>query len=217
MAEPVRELHDFQRSSSAHRVRIALALKGLDYTAIPVALQDGEHLEAEYRSLNPQGLVPVYSDKQILLSQSLAIIEYLDEVYPEPALLPASAVERARARQFALLIAADLQPLTALRVMSYLRDAARMDIVARRRWFNYWLMEGLDALELWLTAAERASPFCVGAEPSIADVCLVPQLEVARRGGIDIDEFPRLAAVEIRCLALPAFHNARPAANAALP
>ena len=212
----MRELHDFQRSSSAHRVRIALALKGLDYTAIPVALQEGEHLEAEYRTINPQGLVPVFSDQEIILSQSLAIIEYLDEMYPALPLLPSNLVERARARQFALLIATDLQPLTALRVMSYLRDAARMDVRARRRWFNYWLMEGLDALELWLTAAERASLYCVGAQPTIADICLVPQLEVARRSGVDIDEFPRLAAVEKRCLVLPAFQNTRPAAPAAL-
>ena len=211
------ELHDFQRSSSAHRVRIALALKGLDYTAIPVALQDGEHLEAEYRTVNPQGLVPVYSDQAVILSQSLAIIEYLDEMHPTPALLPVHPVERARARQFALLIATDLQPLTALRVMSYLRDSVRMDVKARRHWFNYWLLEGLDALELWLTAAGRASPFCVGAQPSIADVCLVPQLEVARRNGVDVDEFPRLAAVEARCLVLPAFRNTRPAAHAAQP
>ena len=210
----MRELHDFQRSSSAHRVRIALALKGLDYTVVPVALQDGEHLEAEYRTVNPQGLVPAYSDDQIMLSQSLAIIEYLDEVYPAPALLPAAPIERARARQFALMIAADMQPLTALRVMGYLRDAVHMNVAARRRWFNFWLMEGLDALELWLTAAERATPFCVGTQPSIADICLVAQLEVARRSGIDIDEFPRLAAVEARCLVLPAFHNTRPTLRA---
>jgi maleylpyruvate isomerase len=208
----VRELHDFHRSSSAHRVRIALALKGLDYKALPVALQDGEHLEAEYRTVNPQGLVPVYADDHILLSQSLAIIEYLDETHPTPALLPATPLERARARQFALLIATDIQPLTGLRVMSYLRDANRMDVAARRRWFNHWLMEGLDALELWLTAAERATRYCVSDAPSIADVCLVPQLEVARRSGIDVDEFPRLTAVEARCLELEAFQQARPAA-----
>jgi maleylacetoacetate isomerase len=207
----MRELHDFHRSSSAHRVRIALALKGLDYKAVPVALQDGEHLEAEYRTVNPQGLVPVYSDAQIMLSQSLAIIEYLDETHPTPPLLPGSALERARARQFALLVAADMQPLTGLRVMSYLRDECRMDVAARRRWFHHWLMEGLDALELWLTAAERATRYCVSDEPSIADVCLVPQLEVARRSGIDLDEFPRLAKVEAQCMALEAFQRARAA------
>lgn len=205
----MRELHDFQRSSSAHRVRIALALKGLDYKAVPVALQDGEHLEADYRAINPQGLVPVYSDTQILLSQSLAIIEYLEETHPSPSLLPATPFERARARQFALLVAADMQPLTGLRVMSYLRDECRMDVVARRRWFHHWLMEGLDALELWLTAAERSTRFCVTDEPTIADVCLIPQLEVARRSGIDLDEFPRLAKVNAHCMALPAFQQAR--------
>ncbi len=205
----MRELHDFHRSSSAHRVRIALALKGLDYKAVPVALQDGEHLEAEYRTVNPQGLVPVYSDTQIILSQSLAIIEYLDEIHPAPPLLPGTALERARARQLAQLIAADMQPLTGLRVMSYLRDECRLDVAARRRWFNHWLMEGLDALELWLTAADRATRFCVSDEPSIADVCLIPQLEVARRSGIDVEEFPRLANVEARCLDIHAFQQAR--------
>lgn len=210
----MRELYDFHRSSSAHRVRIALALKGLDYKAVPVALQDGEHLEAEYRTVNPQGLVPVYSDPHIMLSQSLAIIEYLDEAHPAPPLLPATPLERARARQFALLVAADIQPLTGLRVMSYLRDACRMDVAARRNWFNHWLMEGLDALELWMTAAERSTRFCVSDQPSIADICLVPQLAVARRSGIDVEEFPRLLAVEARCLELAAFVEAGAAPSA---
>ena len=206
----MRELHDFHRSSSAHRVRIALNLKGLDYRAIPVALINGEHLEADYRALNPQSLVPVYGDSDVMLSQSLAIIEYLDETHPTPPLLPSEPVTRARARQLALVIVADMQPLMALRVMTYLRDACRSDVAARRRWFQHWMLEGLDALELWLTAAARATRYCVADHPTLADVCLVPQLEVARRGGIDIEEFPRLAKVEQHCLALPAFLDARP-------
>lgn len=206
----MRELHDFHRSSSAHRVRIALALKGLDYTAVPVALHAGEQHEADFRALNPQGLVPVYSDNRVLLSQSLAIIEYLDESHPEPPLLPTAPVERARARQFAYMIGADIQPLTALRVVGFLRDVFRIDARGRRNWFNHWLLEGLDALELWLTAAGGSPHFCIGATPTIADICLIPQLAVARRNGIDIEDFPRLAAVESRCLALPPFQAAQP-------
>ena len=121
----MRELHDFFRSSSAHRVRIALALKGLPWHTVEVQLQQGEHLESGYRTLNPQGLVPVYSDGEVLLSQSLAIIEYLDETHPEPPLLPREPLARARARQFAQIISADMQPLTGLRVMGYLRDEFR--------------------------------------------------------------------------------------------
>lgn len=201
------ELHDFARSSSAHRVRIALGLKGLDFRAVPVGLSAGEQHDAGFRSLNPQGMVPVWSDDKLVLSQSLAILEYLDERYPQPPLLPADLVERARARQFAQLVVSDIQPLNAFRVIGFLRDSFRIDTRGRRRWFNHWLLEGLDALELWLTAA-GGSRYAVGDQVTIADVCLVPQLEVARRNGIDIDDFPRLAAVETRCLALESFRRA---------
>lgn len=211
----MRELHDFFRSSSAHRVRIALAFKGLDWRAVPVQLQQGEQLEADYRALNPQGLVPVYSEGELILSQSLAIIEYLDETHPTPPLLPSDPVARARARQFAQIITTDVQPLTGLRVMGYLRDEFKVDAVARRRWLAHWLMEGFDALELWLAAQERPGRYCVGDQPSVADLCLVPALEVARRSGVDIEDFPRLAVIEETCMRLPAFQQARPAAPAA--
>jgi len=208
------ELHDFARSSSAHRVRIALNLKGLDYRVVPLALGAGRQHDPEFRALNPQGLVPVLNDDRLVLSQSLAIIEYLEERYPSPALLPADLVERARARQFAQLIACDIQPLNAFRVIGFLRDGFRIDTRGRRRWFNHWLLEGLDALELWLTAAGGGRRYCIGERVSLADICLVPQLEVARRNGIDVDEFPRLAAVEAACLALDSFRRAAPGAVA---
>jgi len=199
------ELYDYPLSSSAARVRIALAYKGLDYRSVPLDLKRGAQREADFRALNPQGLVPAYSDGQILLTQSLAIIEYLEELHPTPALLPASPVERARARQFAQMIASDMQPLLGLRVMGMLRAAHNVDVRGRTRWFQHWLNEGLDALELWLTARDSPGRYCVGDAPSIADVCLVPQLEVARRVGLDIDDFPRLLAVEEQCRELAAF------------
>ena len=204
------ELHDYFRSSSAHRVRIALHLKRVEHVTLPIALHQGEQHEADFRALNPQGLVPVYSDGQILLSQSLAIIEYLDERYPEPPLLPPSPVERARARQIAQMICSDMQPLNAFRVVTFLRDSFGIDTRGRRRWFNHWLLEGLDALELWLAAASGARSYCVGERVSIADVCLVPQLAVARRNGIDLEDFPRLLAIEGACLQMDAFSRAAP-------
>ncbi len=204
------ELHDFARSTAAYRVRIALALKGISHDVHDVDLNAGAQHDPEFRSLNPQGMVPVYSDEQVLLSQSLAIIEYLDERYPQPPLLPQGLVARARVRQFAHLISADIHALNAHRVHSYLRDTLRADTAARRQWFGHWLYEGLDALELWL-AAGPAGRYCVGDAVTMADLCLVPQLEIARRNRIDVDDFPRLCAIEAACLALDAFRGAAPA------
>jgi maleylacetoacetate isomerase len=204
------ELHDFARSSASYRVRIALALKGLDHARVAVDLLKGEQHEADFRALNPQGLIPVYSDDDVHLSQSLAIIEYLDERHPDPPLLPASPQTRARARQIANLICCDIHPLNGFRVLIYLRDTLGIDVQRRRHWFQHWLLEGLDALELWLTADGARRHFCVGEQVSIADVCLVPQLDVARRNSIDIEDFPRLAAVETACLAMPAFRDTHP-------
>lgn len=204
------ELHDFARSSSAYRVRIALALKGLGHTRLAVDLLAGEQHEAEFRALNPQGLVPVYSDGEIHLSQSLAIIEYLEECHPEPTLLPDTATQRARARQIAQLICCDMQPLNGFRVLLYLRDTLGIDVQRRRQWFQHWLLEGLDALELWLIADAPRKNFCVGDRPGIADICLVPQLDLARRNHIDIEDFPRLAAIEAACMRLPEFRDTHP-------
>ncbi len=199
------ELHDYARASSAARVRIALALKGLSVSAIDIDLTSGAQHDPEFRALNPQGMVPVYTDERVVLSQSLAIIEYLNERYPDPPLLPDTLVERARARQFAQLVCSDIQPVNGFRVMAFLRDSFKIDTRNRRRWFNHWLLEGLDALELWLTAAGGTSRYCVGTRVSIADICVVPQLDIARRNGLDIEDFPRLAAIEANCLSSEAF------------
>ncbi len=205
------ELYDSNRSASAYRVRIALAMKGLSYLALPLSLSrgGGEQLQAEYRAVNPQGMVPALIDDDFVLTQSLAIIEYLDECHPEPPLLPTNARQRARARQLAQIIVSDIQALTNLRVLTYLRSVLGAADVKRSLWYRYWLLEGLDALELWLTA-ESGGRYCVGNMVTIADVCLVPLLHSARRFALALDDFPRLCEVEEACLALPAFQAAHP-------
>lgn len=206
------ELHEFHLSSASYRVRIGLNLKGVDYQAVPVSLVKGggeQHLP-RYRSINPQGLVPTYSDHEITLSQSLAILEYLEDQYPQPSFLPGNASARARARQLALLIACDIHPLTNLRVLAYLRRVFKADENARRLWFRHWLLEGLDAMEIWLSAERGAPRYCVGDAISLADICLVPQMHQARRFKLPLDDFPRLCAIEASCLELDAFRQAEP-------
>jgi maleylpyruvate isomerase len=204
------ELHDFSRSSAAYRVRIALAYKGVDYRRVGVDLLQGEQHAAGFRSLNPEGLVPVFSDEHQPLSQSLAILEYLEERYPEPPLLPVAREARARARQIAGIVACDIHPLNGFRVHVYLRDTLGIDTRRRRAWFMHWLAEGLDAVELWLTARGGQHGFCVGDTVSLADVCLVPQADLARRNGLPLDDYPRVAAIERACMALPAFRDTHP-------
>jgi len=205
------ELYDSNRSASAHRVPLALEFKGLDYRAIPLSLTrgGGEQLLPAYRAVNPQGLLPSLIDDDFVLTQSVAIIEYLEDCHPVPALLPATPLARARARQLAQMVVADIQSLTNLRVLAYLRSALHASDVARSRWYRHWVLEGLDALELWLTA-EDGGRYCVGDTVTIADVCLVPLLHSARRFALDLDDFPRLCKVEAACLELPAFQRAHP-------
>jgi len=205
------ELYDSNRSASAYRVRIALALKGLPHRSIPLSLSrgGGQQLLAEYRAINPQGMLPSLIDDDFVLTQSLAIIEYLDESHPTPPLLPGDPRQRARARQLAQIIVGDIQSLTNLRVLTYLRSVLGTSDVNRSLWYRHWLLEGLDALELWLTA-ESGDRYCVGNGVSLADVCLVPLLHSARRFALALDDFPRLCEVEEACLALPAFQAAHP-------
>ena len=204
------ELHDFGPSVACYRVRIALNLKGVGYESVPISLIDngGEHHSVEYRSVNPQGLLPTFSDNHVTLTQSLAIIEYLNEVYPEPPLLPGSPTLRAKARQMANIMACDIQPLLGLRVLSYLRTRLQVPQAARANWFLHWLIEGLDSLELLLSSSLNRSRFTISDEPSLADVCLVPQLYAARRFKLPLDDFPRLTEIEAACLELPAFSEA---------
>lgn len=205
------QLYDSNRSASAYRVRLALSVKGLSYKAIPLSMTKGggQQLLAEYRALNPQGMLPSLVDDDFVLTQSLAIIEYLDETYPTPPLLPADPRQRARARQLAQLIVGDIQSLTNLRVLTYLRSMLGTSDINRSLWYRHWLLEGLDALELWLTA-ESGERYCVGDSVTVADLCLVPLLHSARRFALALDDFPRLCEVEEACLVLPAFQAAHP-------
>lgn len=206
------ELYTYYRSSAAYRVRIALNLKGLPYQALPVGLIEGggQQHSTEYQAVNPQRMVPVLIDGAHAISQSLAIIEYLDETQPGPRLLPIDPVERARARQFALMVACDIHPLNNLRVRLYLQNTLGVSEDARQAWYRHWILEGLDALELWLTAENCPGRYCVGDRPSIADCCLIPQLYNARIYHVDVEEFPILASIDAHCATLPAFRAAAP-------
>jgi maleylpyruvate isomerase len=202
-------LHDFFRSSAAYRVRIALNLKGLTAERRFVHLRKAEQRAAAYLAVNPQGLVPTLEVGPVLLTQSLAIIEYLEEKHPQPPLLPESAEDRAWVRAIALAIACDIHPLNNLRVLQYLARQLQIDEPHRDEWYRHWVKEGFDAIERQL--ATRASDrFCLGDTPTIADVCLVPQVANASRLKVPMDPYPRIGAINTACLALPAFDQARP-------
>ncbi|OYQ31911.1 maleylacetoacetate isomerase [Sandarakinorhabdus cyanobacteriorum] len=201
-------LHDYWRSSAAWRVRLALAAKGQEATRLPVSLLAGDQRSPAHLARNPQGLVPVLEDGPLLLSQSLAIIEYIEESFPEPPLLPADAAGRALVRSAALVIAADVHPLGNLRVQRWLRDRMGQDDDAVTLWLHHWMADGLSALEEF--AARHGGQFLFGDRISIADLCLVPQLYNARRFGLQLDDYPRLLAVDMAVAALPWSAAARP-------
>ena len=201
-------LHGYFRSSAAWRVRIALNLKSLTVTHVAHHLRRGEQRAPDYLALNPQGLVPALAlDDGTVLTQSLAIIEYLDEALPTPALLPSDPVARARMRAVALVFAADTHPLQNLKVLARLRQAGWAED-AVQAWAAEANVAGLTAAETLL--ARTPDPFCFGDRPTLADICLVPQLGSARRFGVDVARVPRLLAAEAACLALPAFADAAP-------
>lgn len=200
-------LHGYFRSSAAWRVRITLSLKGLTAEAKYQHLRKGEQRSAEYLAVNPQGLLPsLILDDGAVLTQSLAICEYLDEQYPDPPLLPSDPVARAFVRAFAQVIACDIHPLQNLKVLKALA-ARRLTPEETQAWAGEVITDGFDALETLV--AGRSDPFAFGARPSLADVCLVPQMANARRFGVEL-RWPRLAAIEGTCLALPAFAETHP-------
>ena len=203
------KLYTYFRSSAAWRVRIALGLKGLAWTPefIHLTRDGGEQLRPEYRAKNPTALVPTLeTDSGALLGQSLAIIEYLDELHPDPPLLPRDPLARARVRAFALTVACEIHPLNNLRVLRYLGAAMGQDKAGRDTWYAHWIAEGLAALE----ALAEPGPFCFGTTPTLADICLIPQLGNARRMHCPVAAYPRLLAAEAAALALPAFRDAAP-------
>ncbi len=205
-------LYTYWRSSSAYRVRIALHLKGIEYEPVPVHLarDGGEQHRSDYTALNPQALVPTLEVDGLVLTQSVAIIEYLEDTRPEPALLPAQPAERAQVRALAQLVASELQPLNNLRVLNYLRDEQGMDEAVRNEWYRHWIAAGFGALEALLERQAGAARFCHGDSPTLADVCLVPQVYNARRYECDLGPYPRIRAIDEACRELPAFHAAAP-------
>ena len=202
------KLHGYFRSSAAYRVRIALNLKGLTAEHLPHHLRKGEQTAPDYLVLNPQGLVPTLEDGEGgILTQSLAIIEWLDETHPTPPLLPLDAMQRAKARAFALAIACDIHPVQNLKVLARLRQLglAEEKVTEWAAWVN---REGLAACEKLI--ASEPGPFCFGEVPTIADVCLVPQLANARRFGVDVSAYPRLLKADAAAKAVQAFADAAP-------
>ncbi len=203
-------LHDYWRSSAAFRVRIALALKGIEPGRRYVHLRKGEQRAPGFLARNPQGLVPVLEDGPLTLTQSLAIIEYLEETHPKPALLPARPAERAWVRAVALAVACEIHPLNNTRVLAWLERDLGLDEAARNRWYSHWVSEGLAAIETMLAARPGPGPFCLGATPTIADVCLVPQVFNAWRFKVPVEPYPLVLAVVEECMKLPAFDLAQP-------
>jgi len=200
-------LYDYWRSSASYRVRIALNLKGVDYQAAPINLLTREQKEADYKALNPQGFVPMLEVDGRRLTQSLAIIDYLDASYPEPPFVPKDAAERAHVLAMALAIACDIHPLNNLRVLKRLTDLGVAQ-EARDDWYRHWVREGLEALEA--LAAPRAGRFLFGDAVSLADICLVPQLYNARRFEVALESWPTLLRAEASCAELDAFAAAHP-------
>jgi maleylpyruvate isomerase len=204
-------LYGYWRSSAAYRVRIALNLKGLACEHVALDLRAGEQRREEYLARNPQGLVPFLEDGEVAIGQSLAILEYLEERYPVPPLLPGDPQRRALARELACAVACDTHPLNNLRVLKWLKREMGQGEEARQRWYEHWIAETFEALERRL--ATTAGRYCLGDEVTLADVFLIPQVANARRYACNLEPYGTIRRVEAACLALPAFIAARPEAQ----
>ncbi|MGI4843441.1 MAG: maleylacetoacetate isomerase [Janthinobacterium lividum] len=209
------KLHTFFRSSASYRVRIALNLKGLaaEHLHVHLSKNGGEQFAAAFDALNPQHLLPVLEDEGLVLAQSLAIIEYLDETRPAAPLLPPDAAGRARVRALSQAIACDIHPLNNLRVLKYLGGELGLPEERRNAWYRHWVALGLEALERELARSPSTGLFCHGDTPTMADCCLIPQLYNARRFECDLAPYPIIEAIAARCEALEAFAQARPEAQ----
>jgi maleylacetoacetate isomerase len=207
-------LYTYWRSSTAYRARIAMNLKGLAYQPVYVSIPQRQHRAEEYLGVNPQGLVPALLGEDGLAVQSLAIIEYLEEKHPAPALLPAQPHARAYVRALAQVIGCEMHPLNNVRVLRYLQHDLGLDDAARQRWYARWIAEGFSAFEAMLERFGLHGRYCFGDTPGLADICLVPQVYNARRFDCPLDDYPTLARIAAECEKLPAFHAARPEAQA---
>ena len=204
--------YGYWRSSAAYRVRIALNLKQLHYETVPVHLIEGggQQHTLEYRAIQPQALVPALMHGNRVLRQSMAIIEYLDETWPDPPLLPAKARDRARARAIAQIIACDVHPLANLRVMQYFEREWGVPLPERDEWVRHWISDGLAAVESMLAEHHSTGTYCDGELPGLPDCCLIPQVYNARRFSVDLASFPTIRRINDACMLLPAFNAARP-------
>ena len=204
------KLYGYFRSSAAYRARIALNLKGIAYQDEFMHLRNNEHNDAAFRSINPQGLLPVLEDGETVITQSVAIMEYLEEKYPSPAFLPQDAVQRAYVRSIVLAIACDIHPLNNLRILRYLEYNLDLDQARRNKWYRHWIAVEFQALEAKLAAGRQYGKFCFGDAPTMADICLVPQVSNARRFNCDLEEYPILVGIDRNCRQLEAFQRAAP-------
>ena len=204
------KLYGYFRSSAAFRVRIALNLKKLDYETAAIHLRRNDQAKPDYLAVNPQGLVPTLDDGGRTLIQSLAIIEYLDETYPNPPLLPSPPADRARVRALAEIVACDIHPVNNLRVLRYLTHSLGHDETAIATWYNHWIDAGFQAFERLLVGDPRTGAFCHGDGPGIADIALVPQVVNAERYRLDLAPYPTIARIHQSCMALEAFAAAHP-------
>ena len=208
------KLYSFFRSGTSHRLRIALNLKGLTPDYLPVDLRVDEQAEAPFKRINPQGLVPALTlDSGETLIQSPAIIEWLEERYPTPALLPADPEARAHVRAMAAIVGCDVHPINNRRILQTLRQQFGADEASINAWCATWITTGFDAIEALLAQDDTRGHFCFGHAPSLADVYLIPQVESARRFGVDLARWPLIGAVDAACSALPAFAQAAPLAQ----
>jgi len=206
------KLYTYFRSSAAYRVRIALNLKGLDYEAVPVHLvrDGGQHLLEPYLALNPSGLVPTLQDDSLLLTQSMAILEYLEEVHPQVALLPKDAIGRARVRELCQIVACDIHPVNNLRILKYLVKHLGHDEAVKTDWYRHWIIEGFRSLEAHLARNPGTGLFCHGDTPTMADCFLVPQVFNAQRFDIDVTAYPTIARINDHCVEVAEFKAAHP-------
>ena len=202
------QLYDYWRSTAAYRVRIALNIKGIEVEQIPVDLRAGGQRTGEYLAVNPQGLVPFFIDSDLAIGQSLAIIEYLEETHKKPPLLPKDPIIRAKARAIAQMIACDIHPLNNLRVLQYLESELGSGQKKRVNWYHHWLATGFAAVEV--AVKELPGDFCCGDEPTLADVCLIPQVYNAKRYEFNLGAYPTIRTINDRCQEIEAFAKASP-------